>query len=318
MDEALVAAIEDAHNTGAGVWREQIICKLEDGRLGLRIGGDWVPFPTDAAVSEYLLGLTEGLDLPGDPATTPRPAMARPRPRPAGHDGLTAERLILPAPVPEPPAERRRPALKHALLATIALAAVLIPLQQSLDEDPVVTVAVPPEDDRSGDTAEADEPVSPEQPSDVGPGVAGADAGDAQDGIDDARTDARNTDAGPDGGADDTVADTVDGGEPDTAAGADAGEAPAGRRLTAHETLQAGDAESALRIFYLAIIAQGHACDVMDTWRYVRTQDDADLFAARCVPEARYAVRIRNSGGMEFDVAACADPEADADPDACQ
>ncbi len=314
MDEALIAAIEDAHNSGAGVWRKLTIRKLENGRLGLRIGGQWIPFPTDAAIFAYLQGLIES-PLPLDVSALPSQPGAE-RSHAIDTSSLTPERLILAEAVPPPPPRRRRRrVLKFALLVTVVLTAVLIPLQHTLEEDTVVTIAAAPDeettptvpddaDDAPEQVADGTEEPGAERPSD--PETAATDTG--------AGAQSQNAEAEPDAGADaadDTAAE--DAPETDGATGESTADQPPGRPLTAHETLQAGDEESALNIFSLRITSKGHPCDAIGEWRYVRTDGDADLFAVRCLPDARYAVRIMNTGGMEYEVASCTEPGADAE-----
>lgn len=60
IDEALISAIEAAHETGASEWRGQYLHRLEDGRIALWIEGNWVPFPSDEAIASYLTALFPG------------------------------------------------------------------------------------------------------------------------------------------------------------------------------------------------------------------------------------------------------------------
>ena len=57
IDEALISAIEAAHDTGAGEWRGHALQRLANGRICLWIEGNWIPFPSDEAIASYLMAL---------------------------------------------------------------------------------------------------------------------------------------------------------------------------------------------------------------------------------------------------------------------
>lgn len=62
MDENIIEAIEETHRTGTCHWNGLDLCLLEDGRIALQVGGEWVPFSSDAAIAEVMVAsVAQGL-----------------------------------------------------------------------------------------------------------------------------------------------------------------------------------------------------------------------------------------------------------------